>query len=92
MLGGRTNIDHAVNRVIEGDPIEAAIAFAREFSVFSLPVLGFAREAVARSLDAPIHEGLKIEADLSTLAFQTSDAVEGMAAFEEKRAPVLKGR
>ena len=79
-----------VNRLIEGDPIEAAIEFAREFTVFSLPVLGFAREAVARALDAPIHEGLKIEADLSTLAFQTSDAAEGMGAFEEKRTPVFR--
>jgi enoyl-CoA hydratase len=40
---------------------------------------------VKRALDVPIHEGLKIEADLSTLAFQTKDAAEGMAAFEEKR-------
>jgi enoyl-CoA hydratase len=32
-----------------------------------------------------VNEGLKIEADLSTLAFQTKDAAEGTAAFEEKR-------
>jgi enoyl-CoA hydratase len=50
-------------------------------------VLGFARSAVQRALDVPIHEGLKIEADLSTLAFQTKDAAEGTAAFEEKRKP-----
>ena len=53
----------------------------------SLPVLAFARDAVKRALDVPIHEGLKIEADLSTLAFQTKDAAEGTAAFEEKRKP-----
>jgi enoyl-CoA hydratase len=35
-------------------------------------------------------EGLKIEADLSTLAFQTEDSVEGMTAFIEKRKPVFK--
>ena len=79
-----------VNRLVEGDPVEAAIAFAREFSAFSLPTLSFARGAVARALDVPIHEGLKIEADLSTLAFQTADAAEGMAAFEEKRAPEFR--
>jgi enoyl-CoA hydratase len=50
-------------------------------------VLGFAREAVMRALDTPLSEGLRIEADLSTLAFQTRDAVEGMAAFIEKRKP-----
>ena len=81
-----------VNKVIEGDPVAAGMAFAREFSGYSLPVLGFAREAVTRALDTPIHEGLKIEADLSTLAFQTGDAAEGMAAFLEKRKPAVKDR
>ena len=76
-----------VNRLVDGDPIEAGLAFAREFTGYSLPVLGFAREAVQRALDVPLHEGLKIEADLSTLAFQTKDAEEGMAAFQEKRKP-----
>jgi enoyl-CoA hydratase len=73
------------NRIIEGDALAQGIAFAREFSGFSLPVLGFAREAVQRALDTPLAEGLKIEADLSTLAFETEDADEGMAAFMEKR-------
>ena len=80
------------NRLIEGDPLAAGIAFAREFSGYSLPALGFAREAVQRALDTPVHEGLRIEADLSTLAFQTEDAVEGMAAFMGKRKPAFKDR
>jgi enoyl-CoA hydratase len=81
-----------VNRLIDGDPIAAGVAFAREFSGHSLPVLGFAREAVSRALDTPLAEGLKIEADLSTLAFQTRDAAEGMAAFIEKRKPGFEDR
>jgi enoyl-CoA hydratase len=76
-----------VTRVVEGDALAAGIAFAREFSGYSLPVLGLAREAVQRALDVPVHEGLKIEADLSTLAYRTDDAAEGMAAFLEKRKP-----
>ena len=80
------------SRVLEGDPLAAGIAFAREFSGYSLPALGFAREAVQRALDTPVHEGLKIEADLSTLAFQTADAAEGMAAFLAKRKPAFKDR
>jgi enoyl-CoA hydratase len=76
-----------VNRLVDGDPIESGLAFAREFTGYSLPVLGFSRSAVQRALDVPIHEGLKIEADLSTLAFQTKDAEEGTAAFEAKRKP-----
>ncbi len=81
-----------VNRLIDGDPLQAGIAFAREFAGYSLPTLGFAREAVTRALDTPLHEGLKIEADLSTLAFRTEDAAEGMAAFIEKRKPTFKDR
>ena|SRR5579859_7359790 len=80
------------NLVVEGDALAAGIAFARGFSRFSLPALGFAREAVQRALDTPLHEGLKIEADLSTLAFQTGDAAEGMAAFLAKRKPAFKDR
>jgi enoyl-CoA hydratase len=74
-----------VNRLVDGDAVEAGIAFARQFTCFSLPVLAFARGAVQRALDLPISEGLKLEADLSTLSFQTRDADEGAAAFQEKR-------
>ncbi len=76
-----------VSRVVDGDALAAGMSFAREFSGYSLPVLRFAREAVQRALDVPVHEGLKIEADLSTLAYNTRDAAEGMAAFVEKRKP-----
>jgi len=79
-----------VNRLLDGDPVAQGIAFAREFSGYSLPVMGMAREAVERALDTPLNEGLKIEADLATLAYQTADAVEGMAAFVAKRKPVFK--
>jgi enoyl-CoA hydratase/carnithine racemase len=45
-----------------------------------------------RALDLPLPEGLKIEADLSTLAFQTADSVEGMTAVIKKRPPVFGDR
>jgi len=79
-----------VSRIVEGDPILAAVGFAREFSGYSLPVLALAREAVMRAGDTPVSEGLKIEADLNTLAFQTEDVIEGMNAFVEKRKAVFK--
>ena len=81
-----------VQRIVEGDAIAAGVAYAREFSGYSLPVLGMAREAVSRALATPLSEGLKIEADLSTLAFQTKDAAEGMGAFAEKRKPKFEDR
>jgi enoyl-CoA hydratase len=81
-----------VSKIVDGDPVEAGIAFADTFSRYSLPVLGFARGAVQRALDLPLTEGLKVEADLSTLAFQTRDSIEGMAAFVEKRKPNFEDR
>jgi enoyl-CoA hydratase len=74
-----------VSRIVEGDAVEGGMAFARTFSGFSLPVLAIAREAVMRAGDTPINEGLKIEADLNALSFQTEDVKEGMTAFVEKR-------
>lgn len=76
-----------VNRVIEGDPMEAATAFVREFSGHGIPALWLARQAVLRSQDATLHDGLKIESDLAAIALTTFDAKEGMAAFIEKRTP-----
>ena len=81
-----------VNKIIEGDPMEAAMAYARNFTCYSLPVLKLARESVMRALDAPVLEGLKIEADLNTLAFQTEDSTEGMNAFVDKRDAKFKDR
>ena len=74
-----------VSRIVDGDAIAAGINFAQQFTCYSLPILAFARGAVQRALDLPINEGLKLEADLSTLSFQTKDADEGAAAFEQKR-------
>jgi enoyl-CoA hydratase len=79
-----------VSRIVEGDALEAGMAFARTFTRYSLPVLALAREAVMRAGDTPINEGLKIEADLNTLAFQTEDVQEGMSAFIEKREATFK--
>ena len=79
-----------VNRIVKGDLIEAGASFAREMTGYSLPALCLARDAVHRGLAFPLKEGLEIEADLNTLAFQTTDAVEGMLAFLEKRKPAVR--
>ena len=85
-------VSRLVDNANEGDAVAAGIAFAREFSGYSLPVLSFARDAVKRAGETPLHEGLKIETDLGTLAFQTEDSKEGMAAFAEKRKPQFKDK
>lgn len=79
-----------VNRIVEGPAVEAGKAYAREFTAHSLRALQFAREAVLRAADMPLYEGLRLEADLSTLAYRTADAEEGMQAFVEKRPAAFK--
>ncbi|MNY04864.1 putative enoyl-CoA hydratase echA8 [compost metagenome] len=74
-----------VNRIVQAPGLAAAKAYAREFTGHGLRALQFAREAVQRSMDVSLHEGLRVEADLSTLAYRTRDAEEGMQAFVEKR-------
>lgn len=81
-----------VGRVVESDVKGAAMELANSFSGYGLPAVSLARSAVRRALDTPLHEGLKIEADLSTLAYRTEDATEGLAAFVEKRKPSFRDR
>ncbi|HXQ51361.1 MAG TPA: enoyl-CoA hydratase-related protein [Stellaceae bacterium] len=81
-----------VNRLIDGDPVDGGMAFAREMTQHGLPALGFAREAVRSAGAVPLAEGLKIEAQLSTLAYRTHDAEEGLRAFLEKRKPRFEDR
>jgi enoyl-CoA hydratase len=72
--------------------VEEGMAFTRQLTCFGLPALRFARAAVHRAHDLPIHEGLKVENDINTLAFQTRDAREGIEAFEQKRPARFEDR
>jgi enoyl-CoA hydratase len=81
-----------VSRIVDGDLIEAGAVFARQMTGYSLTALALARDAVHRGLALPLAQGLEVEADLNTLAFQTDDAMEGMTAFLEKRQPKFRDR
>lgn len=98
ILTGRTvTADEAlsiglVNRIAEGDLVEAGLSFAREMSGYSLCALALARQAVHRGLQTSLQQGLAIEAEFNAAVFQTADAAEGMTAFLDKRKPVFRDR
>ncbi|CAH2903880.1 MAG: Enoyl-CoA hydratase (EC [uncultured Paraburkholderia sp.] len=80
-----------VNAIVEGDDPKAMGAhYAERYIGFSKCASSFARDAVRRALDVDLQEGLRVEADLSTLAYRTADAAEGMRAFVEKRPAQFK--
>lgn len=79
-----------VHALADGDLLETGLAFAARFTRYSLPVLELARRSVQRASDATLDAGLQMEAELSTLAYRTQDAEEGMAAFEEKRKAAFR--
>lgn len=54
--------------------------------------ISLAMEAVLRGRDVSLKDGLALEADLGTLAFNIEDGKEGLRAFLEKRKPEFKGR
>ena len=56
----------------------------------SLPILILAKEAVLRSFEATLSEGIINERRLFQSTFELEDRKEGMEAFLEKRAPKFK--
>lgn len=81
-----------LNRIVEGDPLQAAMEYARAFSGHGLLALQLVRDAALRGRDTSLQEGLTIEADLSTLSMRSDDGSEGPRAFLEKRKPNFKDR
>lgn len=79
-----------INRIVDGDPLAAAIEFACSFSRHSLSTSRLARQAVQRGLNGSLAQGLEIEADGSCKAYFSEDAKEGMSAFIEKRKAQFK--
>ena len=50
------------------------------------------KEAVNRSYETTLREGLLFERRLFHALFATEDQAEGMAAFAEKRSPQFRGK
>jgi len=81
-----------VSEVVEHAQLSARAAeLAGELA--ALPTLGIAmtKQLIDQAMTSSLEQQLEREADLQTLATQTADFREGVAAFLEKRPPQFRG-
>ena len=77
-----------VSRVIPADALlDEALATAATIASMSLPALMSIRDAIRRTQEMPLTEGVRFERRVFHALFATRDQKEGMAAFVEKRDP-----
>lgn len=98
LTGGMIDAEEAyriglVNKVV---PLENLMEEVKKLAnlLASKPPLAlqYAKEAVNRSLEVGIYEGMAHESYLHALACASEDKKEGVAAFLEKRKPQFKGK
>ena len=94
MIGADRALDMGlVNRVVPAGETLAAAEELLDTILANGPIaLRFALEAVDRSLETGIDEGLGLESHLFGLLASTDDMREGMSAFLEKRAAEFQGQ
>jgi enoyl-CoA hydratase/carnithine racemase len=84
---------HLINRVsAEGAALQEAIELARRLAARSPAILSLGKAAFYRVADLPFEDALAYLNTQLTLNLLTEDAMEGIAAFLQKREPQWKGR
>ncbi len=82
-----------VNRLAEpGEVLDAALALAAEIAANAPLSVAMSKRIVEESVDWTSEEEFDRQSELAGVALVSEDAVEGVAAFAEKRDPVWKGR
>ena len=82
-----------VSRIVPAaDLIAEAMKAADTIAAMSLPAAMMTKEAINRSYETTLAEGVKFERRVFHSMFATEDQKEGMAAFAEKRKAVFKHR
>lgn len=75
-----------VSRIVPtAELLDEALKAATKIADFSLPAVMMAKEAVNRSYETTLAEGLRFERRVFHSMFALDDQKEGMAAFAEKR-------
>ena len=72
--------------------LDEAIKLAETIASMSLPSVLAAKEAVNRSFETSLAEGVRFERRVFHSLFATADQKEGMAAFIAKRPPKFENK
>ena len=81
-----------LNRLVAPDELmNSATTLAQEMASKSPLALAYVKEALHKGMDLTLDQGMRMELDLYLLLFSTSDRVEGITAFKEKRKPRFVG-
>lgn len=82
-----------VSEVVEPEALmERARALAETIASRAPIAAETAKLNLRAAFSMPLDKAMQYERDLQTVCFATEDALEGRAAFKEKRAPVFKRR
>lgn len=82
-----------VNRVVPlPDLMKTAIIIAERISEKAPLALRAAKEALLRSYDLPLNQGMRMEGLLRRIIGDTEDAQEGIRAFQQNRKPEYRGK
>ncbi|MCG8272957.1 enoyl-CoA hydratase [Aquamicrobium sp. NLF2-7] len=82
-----------VSRIVPvGELVGEALKAATKIAEFSLPSVIMNKEAINRSYEVTLAEGLRFERRVFQSMFALEDQKEGMSAFVEKRKPQFRNR
>jgi enoyl-CoA hydratase len=82
-----------VSRIVPAaELVDEAVKTAETVARMSRPMALMIKEAVNRSFEMPLAEGLRFERRMFHAIFATADQKEGMNAFSEKRKPAFQNR
>jgi enoyl-CoA hydratase len=82
-----------VSRVVPlASLMDEAMKLAETIASMSLPSVLLAKEAILRSFEVPLAEGIRFERRVFHSLFATEDQKEGMKAFIDKRKPDWKNK